>query len=34
MGTRLPFHDRMVGVITLNLQKKCILVAKKGCNLQ
>ena len=24
----------MVGVITLNLQKKCILVAKKGCNLQ
>ena len=24
----------MVGFITLNLQKKCILVAKKGCNLQ
>ena len=24
----------MVRVITLNLQKKCILVAKKGCNLQ
>ena len=34
ISTRLPFHDRMVGVITLNLQKKCILVAKKGCNLQ
>ena len=29
ISTRLPFHDRMVGVITLNLQKKCILVAKK-----
>ena len=31
---RLPFQDRMVGVSTLNLQKKCILVAEKSCYLQ
>ena len=32
--TRLPFQNRMVGVSTLNLQKKCILVAEKSCYLQ
>ena len=34
LSTRLPFQDRMVGVSTLNLQKKCILVAEKSCYLQ
>ena len=34
LSTRLPFQDCMVGVSTLNLQKKCILVAEKSCYLQ
>ena len=34
LSTRLPFQDRMVGVSTLNLPKKCILVAEKSCYLQ
>ena len=34
ISTRLPFQDHMVGVSTLNLQKKCILVAEKSCYLQ
>ena len=33
-STRLPFQDPMVGVSTLNLQKKYILVAEKSCYLQ